>query len=155
MYPVTLALHSWLRWLVLAAGVLAVLRALAGLFGPRPWTPADDKAGRWFTLTLDVQTLLGLLLYGVLSPVTRNALADMGAAMGTASLRFWAVEHVFAMLLAVVLAHIGRARARRPSAAARKHRTALIFLGAAVLLVLAGMPWPWSSADPRPLVRLP
>jgi len=155
MYPATLALHSWLRWLVLAAGALAVLRAVVGLFGPRPWTPADDKAGRWFTLTLDVQTLLGLLLYGVLSPVTRNAFADMGTAMGTASLRFWAVEHIVAMLLAVILAHVGKARTRRPPTAAAKHRTALIFFGVALLLLAAGMPWPWSSADPRPLMRLP
>jgi hypothetical protein len=155
MYPATLALHSWLRWIVLAAGVLAVLRALAGLFGPRPWTPADDKAGRWFTLSMDLQLVLGLLLYGVLSPVARNALADMGSAMGTASLRFWAVEHIVAMILAVVLAHLGRVRARRGRTAAAQHRTTLIFFGLTLVLLFAGMPWPWSSADPRPLFRLP
>src|SRR5687768_12707763 len=86
MYPLLLAVHSLLRWAVLAAGGAAILRALTG--GKRSWTPADDRAGLWFVLAMDVQFLLGLVLYAGVSPITQVAFADFGGAMGNAMLRF-------------------------------------------------------------------
>ena len=44
---------------------------------------------------MDVQLLLGLILYFALIPLTRTALMDMGAAMGVADLRFFAIEPIF------------------------------------------------------------
>ena len=64
-------------------------------------------------IALDVQMLLGLLLYGVLSPYTAAAMKDFGAAMRDPVLRFWAVEHLTMMLSAVVLVHVGRVLARK------------------------------------------
>jgi hypothetical protein len=61
----------------------------------RPWTPADARSSRIFVTVLDVQMLLGLLLYFVLSPFTRQAMGDMAAAMKVAALRFFLVEHLF------------------------------------------------------------
>lgn len=153
MYFPILILHSLLRWVVLAAGLWSVARALGGLVSRRPWTPTDVQAGRWFTISLDVQVLLGLLLYAFLSPIASQAFTDMGAAMRDPILRFWAVEHVVMMLAALVLAHIGSARARRASASAAKHRTSLIFYALALLAVLTAIPWPF-MADARPLLRL-
>ncbi len=154
MYLLTLALHSLLRWVVLALGVVAVGRALAGARGRKAWAGADDKAGRWFVGALDAQLLLGMALYLRLSPMTAIAFQDFGAAMGNAVLRFWAVEHLAGMLVALVLAHVGRVRIRRAADAARRHRTALIFFGLALLVLLAAIPWPGVPAA-RPLFRLP
>src|SRR6478672_13610737 len=106
IYLITLTLHSWLRWLVLVMGLIAVLRAVTGTIRRRPWTPGDDRAGFFFTMLLDLQVLIGLLLYAWLSPVTREALRDIGAAMKSNGLRFFAVEHVFGMIIALALAHI-------------------------------------------------
>ena len=141
MYGLVLLIHSWLRWVVIAAGLVAVVRG-----GQR-----DGAAGRWFTILLDVQILLGLLLYFALSPFTRNALADFGAAMGSPQLRFWAVEHVFGMVIGTALAHIGRARVRK-AAPERRPRVAAIFYGLAMLAILASIPWPGMPAG-RPLFR--
>ena len=44
MYPIVLSLHNLLRWVVLAAAIVAVLRALAGWLGRKPWTPASHVA---------------------------------------------------------------------------------------------------------------
>jgi cell division protein FtsW (lipid II flippase) len=151
MYTAMLAVHSWVRWAVVIAGVVAVVRAIAGASGRRPWTPADDKAGLWFTITLDAQILIGLFLYFVLSPFTTDALRDFGAAMRTPALRFWAVEHVFGVLVGVILAHIGRVRIRR-AASSRRHTIALIFFGIALLAVLVSIPWP-GTPNGRPWLR--
>lgn len=141
MYGTVLIIHSWLRWAVLAAGVAAVARG-----GTR-----DSSTGRWFTILLDVQMLIGLLLYFVLSPFTREALSDFGGAMGNAQLRFFAVEHAFGMLIGLALAHIGTAKIKK-APAERRGRLAMIFYGLALLAILASIPWPGMPAG-RPLFR--
>lgn len=141
MYAIVLIIHSWLRWAVLAAGLVATVRG-----GSR-----DESAGKWFTILLDVQLLVGLLLYFALSPVTGAALDDFGGAMKVPQLRFFAVEHVLGMLIAMTLAHIGRARVRK-APVGRKARTAAIFYGLALVAILASIPWPGLPAG-RPLFR--
>ena len=37
------------------------------------------------------------------SPMTQAAFADFGGAMGNSVMRFWAVEHIFGMLVASLL----------------------------------------------------
>ena len=142
MYSPLLTLHSLLRWLVLAAALIAVIRAIAGAAGRRPWTPSDNRSGLWFTISLDIQLLLGLILYVALSPITTEAFRDFGAAMRNSALRFWAVEHLTGMVVALALAHIGRVRIRRSASDAAKHRTAAIFFGLALVAILVSIPWP-------------
>jgi hypothetical protein len=153
MYQPTLWLHSWLRWVVLLLALVAVARAIGGAASRRAWSPADEAAGKWFTISMDIQLLVGLLLYGLLSPITQAAFADMGAAMRDSALRFWAVEHFVVMLAAVAFAHIGRARARRPGSDAARFRTAAIFYTLSLVALLAAIPWPF-MANARPLLRL-
>ncbi len=141
MYPILLGLHNITRWLVLIVGILAVVRAFMGWSGKRPWTGLDNSAGLFFTISMDVQLLLGLLLYGVFSPITTGAFADFGAAMSNPDARFWLVEHIFMMVLAVILAHVGRSLAKKAPTDVAKHKRAAIFFTLALIVVLAGIPW--------------
>lgn len=141
MYTFILALHNLVRWVVLILGALAVYRAVAGYTGKREWTSADRKAGVFFGAALDTQLLIGLILYFALSPLTKAALSDFGAAMGDAGLRFFAIEHAAFMLLAVVFAHMGSALAKKAASDTAKHQRALIWYGLAFVVVLLGMPW--------------
>lgn len=143
IYSIILIVHSWLRWAVLAAGLAAALRG---------GSDRTDTAGRWFTILLDTQFLLGLLLYFVLSPVTAAALDDFGGAMKIPQLRFFAVEHTFGMLVGITLAHIGRGRVKKASPE-KRGRIALIFYGLALLIILASIPWPGMPAG-RALFRI-
>lgn len=153
MYELALSLHSILRWLVLGLALLVVLRGLRGVIARAEWSEVDESGSRLFSISLDVQMLIGLVLYGLLSPITRSALADMAGAMKEPVLRFWAVEHVSLMLVAVAFAHIGRARARKATTAMAKHRASLLFTALAFVAVLAAIPWPWLAVG-RPLVRM-
>jgi hypothetical protein len=151
MYLWVLALHSVLRWLVLLFGLVAVGRALSGWAGARPWTPGDDRAGRLFGRTLDVQVLLGLILYALLSPITHAAFANMGAVMRDPTLRYFTIEHVFAMIIAIAFVNIGRVRVRKMATDVARHRAATIFYGLALLAILMGIPWPFMKVG-RPLI---
>jgi len=141
MYAIILLVHSWLRWAVLAAGLAAIVRG-----GSR-----NETAGKWFTILLDIQVSIGLLLYFALSPVTAAALEDFGAAMKIPQLRFFAVEHTLGMVIGAALAHIGRGRVRK-ARDDRKARTAMIFYGLALVVILASIPWPGMTAG-RPIFR--
>lgn len=150
-YAVILTIHSWLRWVVILTGIVAFVRAASGASSSKPWTPTDDRAGFWFSIALDVQFLLGLVLYVFLSPFTHTAFGDIGAAMKNSGLRFWLVEHPFGMLIAIGLVHIGRARARKTDSL-RRHRLVAIFFALALIALLVSIPWPGTPAA-RPLLR--
>jgi hypothetical protein len=152
MYTALLFLHSWLRWAVLLLGLLALGRALVGVRTRRPFTPVDDSRGRLFVLGLDVQFLVGLVLYLWASPFTTAAFLDLGNAMRNPPLRFFVVEHVFGMVAALGFAHVGRVRLRRAADSVQRHRTALIFFGLALVVILVSIPWPGLPAG-RPLFR--
>jgi|SRR6185503_8319059 len=151
MYSSLLTLHSWLRWIVILAGLVAFIRAASGASGRRSWRPSDDRAGFWFTVALDTQFTLGLVMYFFASVITAAAMKDFGEAMRNPALRFWAIEHPFGMLVGIALAHIGRARARKADSF-RRHRVAAIFFGLALLVILASIPWPFTPT-PRPWLR--
>lgn len=153
MYSALLILHSWLRWLVILAALLALVRTIGGIGGKRPWDRAADRSTLWFTITLDVQLLIGLVLYVALSPFTRAAFEDLAAAMRNPGARFFAVEHLVGMVLAVIFAHVGRVQVRRARSDTAKYQRALVFIGIATIIVLLSIPWPWMGAG-RPLFRM-
>lgn len=141
MYPIFLAIHNIVRWVILIAGAVAIIRAFMGWFGNRDWTETDRRAGLLFTISIDIQVLVGLILYVFLSPITKAAFRAFGDIMGDAGLRYFTIEHVFYMLLALVFAHLGSILPRRVDDALQKHRRAAIWFTLAFLLVLAGIPW--------------
>jgi len=141
LYAVTLALHNLLRWAVLALGLWAVLRAVLGWARASAWSLLDRKAGLFFTIALDIQILLGLLLYFAFSPLARAALADFGGAMASVDLRFFALDHPLEMLAGVVLAHLGSALSRKASQDKARHRRAAIFYTLSLAAVLLAIPW--------------
>jgi hypothetical protein len=144
MYSFVLLLHSWLRWLAIGAGVAAT----ATISSPR-----GQKTGLLFIIALDLQMVLGLLLYAFLSPNTTAIFSDFGAAMRDPVARFWAVEHIAMMVAAVALGHIGRVLARNAPTPAAARTRLLICFGLATVLLILGTPWPGMRAG-RPLFRI-
>ena len=151
MFDVILLLHSWLRWPALIAGIIATGAA----FSSRPIGTEKTAADRWggiFVGLLDLQFLLGLLLYFVLSPTTAAIRQDFGAAMRDPVARFWAVEHLTLMLVAVIVVHVGRVLARKAATPGAKRTRMLVCFGIATLAIIAAIPWPGFRAG-RPLFR--
>lgn len=141
MYTGLLHSHNLFRWLVLIILVIAVVMGLAGWFGKKEWTKKDNIAGLLLTIFIDIQFLIGIILYAFVSPLTKAAFADFGAAMKNTTLRFYAVEHLLLMVIALVLVHIGRAKSKKAIASWKKHRTAVIFYGIALIVILLAIPW--------------
>ncbi len=148
-YSIFLFLHSITRWLVVIAGILAAGKALWGWQGKKEWTKMDDRLGLIFIIGMDVQVAVGILLYLFLSPLTFATFQNFGAAMRNTELRFWGIEHILMMIVALVLAHTGRALSKKVNDSTLKHKRTAIFFMTAMLLVFIYTPWL------RPLLRLP
>ena len=146
MYPIINTLHSILRWLIVLAALFVMIRAVTGISFKRGWMKMDNNAGLWYTSLLDLQVLLGIILYFFLSPTTKIALQNFGGAIGDPVMRFFAVEHVIGMLVAVVVAHVGRSLVRRASTPVQKHRRSITWTVVSLLIVLASIPWPFLAA---------
>ena len=149
MYQLILLLHSWLRWAALILGVVTTVVA----FTDRSSSSPVDRWSLFFVTALDIQMLLGLLLYLVVSPIMPAIWQNFGQAMRDPALRFWAVEHVSMMLLAIVLVHVGRVLARSARTAQSKRTRQIVCYGLATLAMLAATPWPGLAAG-RPLFRV-
>lgn len=141
MYIPFLHIHNTLRWLILLMLVITLIRYAAGWLGNRPWKNADRLFGKVLTWMMYLQLATGLALYFFLSPITQIAMSDFGAAMKDASLRFYAVEHLSMMLIAVVLVHLGYTKSVKINNDTGKFRVASIFFLLALMVIFAAIPW--------------
>ncbi|HZL09077.1 MAG TPA: hypothetical protein VFC65_03700 [Prolixibacteraceae bacterium] len=141
MYTGFLHLHDTLRWLLLISLLVTLVKYVSGWLGSKHWSKTDNILGVVLTSLMDLQLLTGLVLYFFLSPVTKLALSDFGAAMKDPGLRFYAIEHFSMMLIAIVLVHIGRAKSKKATTDQKKFKTAFLFFLIALALIVAAIPW--------------
>lgn len=142
MYTGLLHTHSLVRWIMLILLIMTVFRAYNGWKSNRTFTPGDKKLTLFTLIFSHVQLLIGFLLYMV-SPIVQSAMADMGAAMKDKMLRFWAVEHILTMIIAIVIITIGHALAKRASNDTQRFKRIFTYFLAGLILILITIPWPF------------
>lgn len=136
-YTIVLTLHSWVRWLVLVGGIAALV-GMVRRDGAGHALP--ERAHRGFIHLVNIQFTLGLVLYLALSPWVRAAWADLGAAMSDPVLRFFGIEHVVGMTIAVSAAHMSLVwRTKIP----RGRRWVIGAQLCWLLVTVASIPWPF------------
>lgn len=152
LYALALFAHSQLRWLILALGLLVFARSLVAWRQGRAWQPRDERLHVALVTVVDTQFLLGLVLYGLLSPLSRLFWMDIGAAMKEPSLRFYGLEHVLGMIVGIAILQVGRTRSTRAPTAALRHRRVWTSTLAALAVIAIAIPWPFLKYG-RPLFR--
>jgi hypothetical protein len=152
LYVIVLFVHSYLRWILILVAAGLLIRSLNGWLSSRLWMPIDETLHKAVLGLVDLQFLFGLSLYVGLSPIARAFWSDPGVAMKTAALRFFGVEHVFSMLIAIGVLHVGRARSKRALEARLRQRVVFVSMVTALVLFLVSTPWPFLPYG-RPLLR--
>jgi len=138
---IVLGMHNILRWLILGLGILTLIKMYSGWIRNKPWASSDRKTGLFFTIALDIQLLLGFLLYFVFSDLVRTAFSDFGNAMNNPVLRFFSVEHSAIMLIAVVVGHIGASIGKKEMEDKQKFIRSAIVYTISIALIIIGIPW--------------
>lgn len=132
--------HSGLRWFVLIALILAIVNAVGKTNGTKAFTDKDKKYGLFALIFTHLQFVIGLVLY-----FTSPKVVFAASSMKSDVLRFFLVEHILLMLIAVVLITIGYSRSKRALTDAKKFKSILIFYLIGLILILAGIPWPFQN----------
>lgn len=144
-YSVMLHAHSVGRWIVLLLLLFAIFNSL--IAGRRPFIKSDNRLGLLLTIFADLMLLIGIYLYivGDRGYKMVQEVGGMGAVMKNAVARFYVVEHMVGMLIAIILIHVGKAQARKALSDRAKHRRTMIFYFIALLIILVSIPWPFRA----------
>lgn len=152
MYNTLLALHSLTRWLVLGSMVLALFCAYRGWLLKKSFSKTDNIVRIISAATAHLQLVLGLTLYFV-SPIVNYFLHNFKTAVHERAIRFFGMEHITMMLIAIVLITVGSAKTKRISTDEQKFKTWAIWYTVALVLILSSIPWAFSPLTSRPYYR--
>jgi hypothetical protein len=145
MYNVLLHLHSVGRWVVLLLLLIAIFNSMVA--GSRPFIKSDNRTGLLLTIFADLMLIIGIAIwyFGDKGYKLIEASGGMSEVMKNPTTRFFAVEHLAGMLIAIILIHTGKAQAKRKIGDRAKHRNTLIFYLLALLIILISIPWPFRA----------
>lgn len=137
-------IHGILRWAVLLLAIMAILRAYLGMKNKTEFEAGDQKTGLFLMIACDIQLLIGLILYVLGAWGLKNIQnLGMGEVMKDSYARFFAVEHITMMLIAIALIHVGRSKAKKASTALASHKASFWFYLIGLIIMLASIPWPF------------
>ncbi|MCX6188493.1 MAG: hypothetical protein NTW54_02600 [Bacteroidetes bacterium] len=150
MYDFLLITHNIFRWIVILLAIYVLITNYQGWKKAGPFTNKNKIINTVFVGTLDLQLLIGLVLYFFYSTATKLAFANMAEAMHDKVLRFWTVEHLLGMVIAVTLAHIGSVVSKRAKTDPEKFRKAFIYFTIVIIIILLSIPFAFRGVE-RPL----
>jgi hypothetical protein len=131
--------HSGFRWIVLIAAAVALIINLVALFQQRAGDDKLVKNGmRFWTISLDIQWLLGLLLI----------IVQWIAVVGFGNTPAYVWEHAIGNTLAVVVAHSYMAFRKRPGRTPIVGNLITIVIALVILiLTITLIPGGWSMGS--------
>ena len=141
IYTILKEAHSGLAYLVLLGLLVSVVYYFLQYFKKDIQSKKSKTIALVTMIIVHLQFLFGFILYFV-SPLTKAAMQDFGAAMKSEGLRFQAIEHPLTMLIVVILVTIAHKKIKT----AAVENTIIKWLSPAMFLLaliaaLSMIPW--------------
>jgi hypothetical protein len=127
MYEILRSAHSGWRYVVILLLLAAFITALSGFTGKKAFTEGNRKLAVFALISSHIQLLMGLLLYFM------NDWYKMDSSVP--SNRYWKMEHIAMMAIAVILITVGNAKSKKAVDAVAKHKNIFVFFGFALLII--------------------
>ncbi len=128
--------HSGLRWIALILLLLAIFNA----FTASNYEKKHRLVNLFTMITFHTQLLLGLALY-----FTSEKVQFVEGWMKETIYRFYGMEHLSGMLLAIVAITIDHSKSKKGADDAAKFKAIKVWYVLALILVLAFIPWPFRT----------
>ncbi len=146
-----LHLHNLMRWVILLLLIYSILKAYAGFKSKKAFDAGDKKIWLFTMISAHITLLLGLYQvalgrYGIFS----YTVLEGTKVMKDRFLRFFWVEHPLMMIIAIVLITLGYGMSKKSLPDEEKYKKAFIYFLIALLVILAGIPWPFREIIGRP-----
>ncbi|OQP46883.1 hypothetical protein A4H97_05010 [Niastella yeongjuensis] len=152
MYQSLIILHSLVRWFVLISLLVAIIRAYSGWLGNKRFLKTDNTARMAAVTIAHVQLVIGISLY-IISPAVRYFMNNFKEAVHQREFRFFGMEHITMMVVAITLLTIGSAKSKRKTTDLQKFKTMAIWFTIALLVIFFSIPWHFSPFTSRPYFR--
>jgi|TARA_B100000965_G_C19600782_1_gene762528 NADH:ubiquinone oxidoreductase subunit 2 (subunit N) len=123
--------------------LILLIAAIFNAFGKKNggvWTAKDKKITLFAMVFTHIQLVLGIILY-FMSPKVQF----VEGFMQNPVYRFFAVEHITLMIIAIALITIGYSKAKRAATDAKKFGAVATFYLVGLILILASIPWPFRN----------
>lgn len=137
MHSFLVHLHSGLRWVALLLLIYAILNAIAAR-NSHAYTKKDKMVNLFTMVSLHLQLVIGFVLY-----FTSQKRVFSEGWIKNEMLRFYNLEHIALMVLAIALVTFARGKAERSSDVSAKHKKIRIWYTIALILILVSIPWPF------------
>ncbi len=148
-----LHLHNLLRWVILVLLLISIVKAYTGWQSKKIFQPGDKKIWLFTMIAGHITLLIGIYQvlfgrYGILS----QSLPEGTSVMKDKFFRFYWIEHPFTMILGIIFLTLAHGMAKKAVPDPVKYRKAFWFFLIALVLILAGIPWPGREIVGRPLM---
>ena len=127
MYEILRSAHSGWRYVAILLLLAAFITALSGFTGKKAFTEGNRKLAVFALISSHIQLLMGLLLYFM------NDWYKLDSSV--ASNRYWKMEHIAMMAIAVILITVGNAKSKKAIDGVAKHKSIFMFFGIALLII--------------------
>jgi len=124
--------HSYNRYLILIALFWVLFRSWSGWMGKKHYVKADNTASLVLLILAHTQLLTGLIQYFVTSAYTTG---DMP--ISDPWVRYFKMEHISGMILAIVLIQLGRTFSKKAHLHEHKHKKTALYTTAAAVIITA------------------
>ncbi|MBA8986693.1 hypothetical protein [Sphingobacterium cellulitidis] len=151
MYHYLLILHSYFRWLVLFALVFQIVWIFINHRKNKVFSSKDYQILIGLTIIYDIQFFIGWVLY-LNSPLVTAFWNDISIGIKTRQLRFFGLEHMSMMTLAVMIINIVSLLVKK-----KVGGNGFTYLWKRYiwisLMILTSIPWSFSPFTNRPNFR--
>jgi len=134
MYTGLTHLHSAFRYIVLILLLVVIIKSLLGWINKSKFEAIDNKLSLWLLIATHLQLVGGLLLYFVSPVVQFNS-----STMKDATTRYWTVEHLTMMLLAIALITIARITHKKLKTDDAKFRRLFVLNIVALIIIVVAI----------------
>ena len=130
--------HSGLRWVA----IILLLLAIVNTFTAKKFEKKHKMINLFTMITLHTQLIIGLIQYFV----TSGKVKFFDGWMKEAVYRFYGMEHIMGMLIAIVLVTVGYSKSKRGTTDSEKFKPIKLFYVIGFILIIASIPWPFRTA---------
>jgi uncharacterized membrane protein YozB (DUF420 family) len=129
--------HSGLRWVALILLLLAIVNA----FTSKEYDKKHRLINLFAMVSLHTQLLIGLIQYFG----TSTKVQFIEGWMKNPLLRFYGMEHILLMIIAIALVTIGHSKSKKGTTPEEKFKPIKLWYVIGLLLILAAIPWPFRT----------
>jgi uncharacterized membrane protein len=136
MYEILKHTHSGLRWVALILILLAIYNSITA----KEFNKREKLINLFSMVSLHTQLILGLILYFISDKVK-----FFDGWMEEASYRFYGMEHLAGMVIALALITFGYVKSKKGTTPAEIYKPIKLFYVIGLIIILASIPWPFRA----------